>query len=57
MIGAIKVLATYSTCTSHENSAELCAGKVFGPNLEASQLCYTMMALKIAHRMPKLGKL
>jgi hypothetical protein len=33
MIGANSVLAIYSTCTSHEKRAELCAGNVLGPKL------------------------
>jgi hypothetical protein len=33
IIGASSVRATNSICTSQEKSAELWAGKVFGPNL------------------------
>jgi hypothetical protein len=34
MSGAIMLRATKSTCTSHVKSAELWAGKVFGPKLK-----------------------
>jgi len=33
MRGTSMLRATKSTCTSHEKSAELCAGNVFGPKL------------------------
>ena len=51
-----KVLVTYSTWTSHVKSAELCAGKVFGPKLYLSVSRKLGMGVS-AYRIAKFGKL